>query len=227
MPSKRKTTATKEEAKPVLEPKLRFPEFRKAAEWEKKPLHQLADPVTARASLAESNTVLTLSAEYGIIPQGDYFGKKIAGDNLERYLKIIRNDFVYNDRTTKAYPFGTIKRLAVCDSGLVSPIYKCFRFKEGENPLFWNWYFESGFHEEELNKLVNEGARTGRFNISIEKFLSISVWLPKPKEQTKIADCLSSLDDLITSESQKIEALKTHKKGLMRRLFPFEKEAEV
>lgn len=36
----------------------------------------------------------------------------------------------------------------------------------------------------------------------------------------KIADCLSSLDDLITAQTQKIDALKTHKKGLMQQLFP-------
>ena len=39
-------------------------------------------------------------------------------------------------------------------------------------------------------------------------------------EQQKIADCLSSLDDLITAQTQKIDALKTHKKGLMQQLFP-------
>ncbi len=40
------------------------------------------------------------------------------------------------------------------------------------------------------------------------------------KEQHKTADCLSSLDDLITAQAEKIEALKLHKKGLMQGLFP-------
>jgi len=86
--------------------------------------------------------------------------------------------------------------------------------------VFWNWYFESGYHEQELGELVNEGARTGRFNISIEKFLSISVWVPSPAEQQKIADCLTSLEDLIAAQTQKLEGLKAHKKGLMQQLFP-------
>jgi type I restriction enzyme S subunit len=42
----------------------------------------------------------------------------------------------------------------------------------------------------------------------------------KSGEQQKIADCLSSLDDLITAQTQKLAALKTHKKGLMQQLFP-------
>jgi type I restriction enzyme S subunit len=48
--------------------------------------------------------------------------------------------------------------------------------------------------------------------------------LPSPAEQQKIADCLSSLDELITAETQNLDALKTHKKGLMQQLFPREGE---
>ena len=40
------------------------------------------------------------------------------------------------------------------------------------------------------------------------------------KEQQKIADCLSSLDGLITAQAEKMEVLKLHKKGLMQGLFP-------
>jgi type I restriction enzyme S subunit len=45
-----------------------------------------------------------------------------------------------------------------------------------------------------------------------------------PKEQQNIAWCLSSLDDLITAQTDKIEQLKQHKKGLMQGLFPKIKE---
>jgi type I restriction enzyme S subunit len=38
-------------------------------------------------------------------------------------------------------------------------------------------------------------------------------------EQHRIATCLSSLDALIAAETEKHEALKTHKKGLMQQLF--------
>ena len=58
----------------------------------------------------------------------------------------------------------------------------------------------------------------------ISKFSPMLVLMPKPKEQQKIADCLSSIDELISAQSQKIEALKIYKKGLMQRLFPREGE---
>jgi type I restriction enzyme S subunit len=205
-------------------PKLRFPEFRDAGEWEEKKLGEIASPVSEKSKGKDKEIALTLSAEYGIVSQGDYFGKRIAGENVDRYIKISLNDFVYNDRITKSSTYGTIKRLSQYTSGLVSPIYKCFRFKDSENPVFWEWYFESGNHEIPLQQLVNEGARAGRFNISIQKFLSIAVYSPESSEQQKIADCLSSLDDRITLETQKLDTLKAHKKGLMQQLFPAEGE---
>ena len=44
--------------------------------------------------------------------------------------------------------------------------------------------------------------------------------IPSLPEQQKIAECLSSLDDLIAAQQEKVEALKEHKKGLMQKLFP-------
>jgi type I restriction enzyme S subunit len=226
MSRKTKTTATKEEATPVLVPKLRFPEFRGAKGWAETPLKAIADPVTDRAVQGEEDNVLSLSAEHGIVLQSEFFGKKVAGDNSERYLKIVRNDFVYNDRTTKVSTFGTIKRLSKHSGGIVSPIYKCFRFHGGENPVFWEWYFESGSHTKALAGLVNEGARAGRFNISITQFLSTSACRPDGSEQQIIAECLSSVDELLAAQARKVDALKTHKKGLMQQLFPREGETQ-
>ena len=224
MSSKTKTTSTKEETRPALVPKLRFPEFRGAVGWKQKDLYAIADPVTEKAIHGEENNVLSLSAEHGIVLQSDFFGKKVAGDNPERYLKIARNDFVYNDRTTKDSTFGTIKRLSKYSGGIVSPIYKCFRFHDDENPVFWEWYFESGAHTKALAGLVNEGARAGRFNISISQFLSTSACRPDEPEQHKIAECLSSVDEMMAAQARKVAALKTHKKGLMQNLFPRESE---
>jgi len=226
MSSKPKSTAIQEEAKPALVPKLRFPEFRKMKGWSPTALSEIADPVTTRAIQGDEANVLSLSAEHGIVLQNEFFGKKVAGDNSERYLKITRNDFVYNDRTTRTSTFGTIKRLSKHSGGIVSPIYKCFRFHADENPVFWEQYFESGNHDAALRGLVNEGARAGRFNISISQFLSTATYRPEKAEQQKIAECLSSVDELMAAQARKVDALKTHKKGLMQQLFPREGETQ-
>ena len=67
------------------------------------------------------------------------------------------------------------------------------------------------------------GAAVKNLNADIIKLLPI--YLSKNKhEQQKIASCLSSLDEVITAESQKLDLLKDHKKGLMQNLFPQEGE---
>jgi type I restriction enzyme S subunit len=225
MSSKGKSSAqTTDGAK--LVPRLRFPEFQTADGWKEISLLKLARPVTDRATTGDADNVLSLSGEHGLVLQSDYFGKKIAGDSTDRYLKIRKDDFVYNDRTTKASSFGTIKRLSNYSGGIVSPIYKCFRFQPSENPAFWEWYFESGSHDPALGGLVNEGARAGRFNISVTQFLSTNAWRPDEAEQQKIADCLNSADALIEAQGRRVEALKAHKKGLMQQLFPQEGETQ-
>lgn len=226
MSNKVKNINPKPDGKPALTPKLRFPEFRETEGWKETQLQKIAHPVSDRAVTGDGDNVLSLSGEHGLVLQSDYFGKKIAGDRAERYLKLVRDDFVYNDRTTKASIYGTIKRLSKYDSGIVSPIYKCFRFDSGETSEFWEWYFEAGAHESQIGSLVNEGARAGRFNISISQFLSTSAWRPKAPEQHKIAECLSSVDELIDAQARKLDALKTHKKGLMQQLFPLDGETQ-
>jgi len=56
--------------------------------------------------------------------------------------------------------------------------------------------------------------------ITKEALSDFTVKYPKIAEQQRIASCLTSLDDLIAAQTQKLEALKTHKKGLMQQLFP-------
>jgi type I restriction enzyme S subunit len=207
-----------------LMPQLRFPEFQNDSDWNLNKLSLLAKPIKEKAKKLNPEDVLTLSGEHGLVRQTEYFGKTIAGTDLKRYLRIEQNDFVYNDRTTSAAKYGSLKRLTNYNVGAVSPIYKCFRFGKDENPIFWEHYFDGGAHEDGLSEFVNEGARAGRFNISVDTFLSISVCYPSKTEQQKIADCLDSLDDLIAAHSRKLDALQDHKKGLLQQLFPAEGE---
>ncbi|MDR6630309.1 restriction endonuclease subunit S [Acinetobacter schindleri] len=203
-------------------PKLRLGKF--SQEWKDIKLSEIAKPVKKKNSTGDEIKVLSLSNEHGLVSQADYFLKKVAGDNTERYIVLKKNDFVYNDRITKNSTYGTIKRLSLYESGIVSPIYKCFRFEKNQNPVFWEYFFESKTHESEIKQIVNEGARAGRYNISIDKFLSINVMQPSSTEQEKIASCLTSLDRLISNQTNYIEQLKKHKTGLMQQLFPVVEE---
>ncbi|MEA3644312.1 MAG: restriction endonuclease subunit S, partial [Lamprobacter sp.] len=66
-------------------------------------------------------------------------------------------------------------------------------------------------------------AGSTRYNIGQETLSAIVVLIPSLPEQQKIANCLSSLDALIAAQADKLNALKTHKNGLMQQLFPHSK----
>ena len=103
--------------------------------------------------------------------------------------------------------------------GLCSPAYIVLRKKDKTlSSDFYRIYFKSFNYIQNLNKNL-EGIRDGKM-ISYQQFSEIMLPLPTAKEQIMIANCISSLDEVILSESQKLESLKTHKKGLMQQLFP-------
>ena len=70
------------------------------------------------------------------------------------------------------------------------------------------------------NNLLSLNQGTSIQGFTKDDLANFNFCLPTLPEQQKIADCLSSLDELITAQTQKLETLKTHKKGLMQQLFP-------
>ena len=107
------------------------------------------------------------------------------------------------------------------DKGVVSTLYICFRCKDPNAVGFWEQYFDSGIFDKEIMAIAQEGARNhGLLNVSTTDFFGLSIFEPKPYEQQKISECLSTLDDIIAAESQKLDSLKDLRKGLMQQLFP-------
>lgn len=202
-----------------LVPQLRFPEFENDGEWGEKSLGQLSKKVTAKNKENLINRVFTNSATDGIVDQRDYFDKDIANqNNLVGYFIVEQGDYVYNPRCSKTAPVGPINKNYL-GQGVMSPLYTVFRFKEKDNE-FYNHYFKFDTWHKYLLAIANSGARHDRMSITSADFMKMPLPYPSPSEQQKIADCLSSIDELIVAESQKLDAYKDHKKGLMQKLFP-------
>ncbi|MBT2740744.1 restriction endonuclease subunit S [Bacillus sp. ISL-77] len=207
--------------KMALVPKLRFPEFTSTGEWKITALNVLADKVTIRNKDNSINRVLTNSAVEGVVDQSDYFDREVANqNNLENYFIIDKNDYVYNPRISVTAPVGPISKNKV-GQGVMSPLYTVFRFKKHNND-FYEQYFKTSLWHNYLKSVSNTGARYDRISISNENFMKMPLPYHLEAEQQKIADCLSSLDDLIAVEDEKLTALKAHKKGLMQKMFPAE-----
>lgn len=200
-------------------PKRRFPEFENDGEWEFIPLNKLAKRCTLKNHSGKITRVLTNSAEFGVVDQRDYFDKDIATQgNLEGYFIVEKGDYVYNPRISAMAPVGPISKNNIA-TGVMSPLYTVFRFESVHNDFYALFFKSTGWHHY-MRQASSTGARHDRIAIANEVFMDMPLPVTSPEEQQKIADCLSTLDDLITTQTQKLEALKEHKKGLMQQLFP-------
>jgi type I restriction enzyme S subunit len=197
-------------------PKIRFPEFKDDGDWEEKKLGEVCEQKIRE--IEKPNTLyLALgirSHAKGVFQKPNSEPDKIAMDKL--YI-VHENDLVVN--ITFAWE-GAIAVASKNDhGGLVShrfPTYVC-----KENCLIdFLKYVVTDKKFITLLELISPGGAGRNRVLSKKDFIKIKISLPTPTEQQRIADCLSSLDDLITAESEKLESLKQHKKGLMQNLFP-------
>ena len=209
--------------KKEIVPKLRFPEFGTSEGWKKYKLRELADRITKKVGDNKLVT-LSISAGIGFVSQAEKFSRDISGKQYCNYIYLKRGEFSYNKGNSKTFPQGCIYELKEYDEAAVPNAFISFRFKENLVPSFYQGYFDSNFHGKQLVRFITSGARSdGLLNISPIDFFSIVLPSPvKKEEQQKIADCLSSIDELIDTESRKLKALEKYKKGLMQKLFPAE-----
>ena len=205
----------------IFSQKLRFKDNngKDFPDWKKDKLLNLAERVNVKNKENNQN-VLTISAQNGLINQLDYFNDSVSSKNLLGYYLLNKNDFAYNRSYSKGYPMGAIKRLKRYEKGVVSTLYICFRFKRESNLNFFEQYFESGLLNKEIEKYAQEGARNhGLLNIGLNDFFSVTFMLPSNKEQEKISDFLSKIDDKVNVVKDQIENIKTYKKGLSQKMF--------
>ena len=104
------------------------------------------------------------------------------------------------------------------------PMYVAKTNKSDVNYIKYFFLTGKGKH---LLGLASPGGAGRNKTLGQKEFDKLELLLPeKVEEQTRIAECLSSLDALINAQTQKIETLKTHKQGLMQQLFPSSNEAK-
>ena len=175
-------------------PRLRFPEFRDAGEWEAQSLGELSESISSGKDKAATDGAFDLYGSTGII--GKTHNRSYSGN----YLLVARVGANAGLLTKATGEFG------VTDNTLVIIL------KEQRSTDFILYYLD----QVGLNKMI---FGSGQPLITGGQLKALSLQVPKPAEQQRIASCLSSLDALVAAETRKLEALKTHKKGLMQQLF--------
>ncbi len=88
-------------------------------------------------------------------------------------------------------------------------------FETSQNPLFYTYYFRN-LYKNFANVVEGQNVK----NLYYVELEPLEIYRPSLEEQQKIADCLTSIDEQINLQIQKVESLKEHKKALLQQLFP-------
>ncbi len=206
----------------IFSQKIRFKDEngRDYPEWEKVHLNKFVERVVRKNKDNVSKRPLTISAQYGLVDQEEFFNKLVASKNLEGYYLLKNGEFAYNKSYSTGYPFGAIKRLDKYENGAVSTLYICFKVKNNINSDFIAQYFESSKWHNEIAMIAVEGARNhGLLNVSVSDFFETIHYIPCLEEQNKISKFLLNIDNILFKENKKLEELVQWKKGLLQQMF--------
>lgn len=202
-------------------PKIRFPGF--TDDWEQRKLEEIVERVTRKNQDLVSELPLTISAQYGLIDQNEFFDKRVASKDVSGYYLIYNGEFAYNKSTSSDAPWGAIKRLDRYENGVLSTLYIVFRIRSEEvvNSDFLVTYYDTSNWHKDIQAIAAEGARNhGLLNIAPADFFKTELMLPQDiEEQKRLGNYFKSLNDLITLHQRELEHLQLLKKGLLQQMF--------
>ncbi len=201
-------------------PQSRFKGYQE--EWLETQLSKITTRVNRKNEDLKSDRVLTISAQYGLIDQNDFFNRRIASNSIQGYFLMKNGEFAYNKSYSSEYPVGAVKRLKLYDLGVLSTLYILFSIEDESLAEWIEAFFESDKWHKEIIKRASEGARNhGLLNISPTDFFELPFSYPStPEEQYKIAQFFSRLDTLIAAEDKKLAKLKNMKAASLEKMFP-------
>ena len=199
-------------------PEIRLNGFE--GEWVEKRLKDISKRVTRKNNDLVSERALTISAQFGLIDQEEFFQKKIASKDVSGYYLIKKGEFAYNKSYSTGYPLGAIKRLDKYENGVLSTLYILFKAVDIDSDYLAHYYESDKWHRE-VSMCAAEGARNhGLLNIAPADFFNTRLVIPKElAEQQAIGAYFSNLDNLINSHQEKITQLETLKKKLLQDMF--------
>ena len=186
--------------------------------WEQRKLGDIVERITRKNENLESILPLTISAQYGLIDQNEFFDKRIASKDVSGYYLVRKGEFAYNKSTSSDAPWGAIKRLDRYESGVLSTLYIVFRILDEEkiDSDYLVTYYDTDLWHKGVQAIAAEGARNhGLLNIAPADFFETTVSMPQDiEEQRKIGAYFKNLDCLITLHQSKAESWKNKKNQL-------------
>jgi type I restriction enzyme, S subunit len=183
-------------------PKLRFKEFADSGNWVEKTIEKIAKVTTGNKDTQNK------------INDGTY-PFFVRSQNVERI-----NSYSYDGEAilTSGDGVGVGKNFHYINGkfDFHQRVYCIYDFDKEVIGQFVFMYFSQHFNE----RVMKMTAKNSVDSVRMAMITEMPILIPSKQEQKKIAVCLSSIDKIINAQSQKVETLKLHKKGLLQGLFP-------
>jgi type I restriction enzyme, S subunit len=200
-------------------PKYRFKEYRRDGDWTEKSLDEVATIVKGKGI---SKADIVENGELPCIRYGElytHYNETISA--VKSYTNSSPEDLVLSKANDVIIPasgetqIDIARASCVLESGIaLGGDLNIIRSKI--NGVFLSYYLNNA-KKYDIAQLAQGIAVVHLYPNQLK---TLQLQIPGPKEQIKIAACLSSLDAIIRAQAESIEQLKLHKKGLMQGLFP-------
>ncbi|HKK81222.1 MAG TPA: restriction endonuclease subunit S [Prolixibacteraceae bacterium] len=184
--------------------------------WQKIKLGELTIKVGKKNKENIPYPVYSINNKEGFLPQSDQFegmDSNNRGYDISMYKIIGKNTFAYNPARINV---GSIGFSGELHDIIISSLYVCFKTRTELEDGYLMHYLNTFDFNKSVLRNVEGGVRDYLF---YENFSNIKIPLPSNKEQTKIANFLTAIDNKINQCQQQIEATSQWKKGLLQKMF--------
>lgn len=207
----------------TLIPELRFPEFENDDTWKAKPLEKICTLVRGpfggalKKEIFVNDGFAVYEQSHAIYSDFSTFRYRI---NEEKYKELKRFSVKPDDLIMSCS--GTMGKFAIIpknyEQGIINQALLKLTVKKGYDNFFVKLSLET---EENQNKLLSQSAGGAIKNVvAVSQIRKLELAIPSPLEQQKVANCISSLEDVIDAHIRKLDLLNDHKNGLLQNLFP-------
>lgn len=207
----------------TLIPELRFPEFENDDTWKAKPLEKICTLVRGpfggalKKEIFVNDGFAVYEQSHAIYSDFSTFRYRI---NEEKYKELKRFSVKPDDLIMSCS--GTMGKFAIIpknyEQGIINQALLKLTVKKGYDNFFVKLSLET---EENQNKLLSQSAGGAIKNVvAVSQIRELELAIPSPLEQQKVANCISSLEDVIDAHIRKLDLLNDHKNGLLQNLFP-------
>lgn len=219
----------------LLAGKQRFSEFIKTEElhttkfgqipvdWGYVPIGKIAKHVSVKNNGGRKLPVLSCTKHSGLVDSAKYFGKRVYSENLSTYKIVRHGTFAY---ATNHIEEGSIGYQNLYDEAVISPMYTAFQTTDAVDDDFLFKLLKTELYRH-IFEVSTSASVDRRGSLRWPEFQKIHIPLPSLPEQRKIATVLSAADREIDQLTQKLDAYKQQKKGLMQQLLTGKKRVKL